>query len=167
MIYFKNDKIGLKTITQTVFSLSGNVDNYLDVYFDCCSIGSKKYNGSGGNGTLQSGATSNGLYFVVGQENGHGDLSSSINMTPIDIEGLTDISIVSFSLNVSSSRDSTSVLQTPSKDNNYRGAIRIYDWDDSEGYYSYNVSVTLTGYGYKYFKNNKINNVYFKDIKLQ
>ena len=123
--------------TNDVLDFSGNIDHELYIEFECASSGSVSYSASGTASTLESGATTAGCYYNEYGEGWHGDLSATIDLTPVNSTTLTSSRNHIIELTASSGRGSISITQQPSSSNGYKGIIYIYDGDGNEGSYTF------------------------------
>lgn len=133
--------LNLQTITtyssNQVLTFSGNVDHELYVEIDCAEVGTQSYSATGTSSTLESGASAAGCYYNEYGETNHGDLSATINLTPVDSTGLTSSRSHIIELSSVTGRGTVSITQQPTFANNYRAIIKISDYDSDEGAYSY------------------------------
>jgi len=133
--------LGLQTVTtyssNQVLTFTGNVDHELYIAFDCAEAGAFSYSATGSSSTLESGALAASCYYNEYGEWNHGDLSATINLTPVNSSGLTSSRNHIINLSSVSGRGTVSVSQQPSSSNNYRAVVYIYDGDSSEDGYSF------------------------------
>lgn len=139
-------QLNLQTITtystNDVLDFSGNVDHELYIEIDCAESGTQSYSGTGTSSTLESGASAANCYYNEYGEGYHGDLSATIDLTPVDSTTLTASRNHLLELTASSGRGSISITQQPSSANGYRAIIYIYDGDSGEGAYTFTATFT-------------------------
>jgi len=135
---------GSSTAGTLAMNFSGNVDNDLYIKVALAVSGSHSYSGTGTSGTLESGANAQGILYDESPsgyttEGWHGDLTASINLTPIDSSTLDSSKSHRANLDNVSGRNSVTIVSQPSSSNSYITIIRIADGDYSEGNYSFDV----------------------------
>ena len=132
-----------------VFRFRGNNDDLDDTNFTVATpIPGAAFTGAGSQSTLTAGAAANGLYYAETNERYHGDLSATINMTPVRLD--TVVQPIQTYISVYSGRygppSYASFLQQPDSSNNYVAIFRVYDPGGSEGYYDYTIGVQQQGW---------------------
>lgn len=126
--------------SQQVCTWSGNIDAIMRHSWTAVTSGNLTYTGSGGNSTLQSGATSAGLYYNVDSESAHGDLGANLNLTPANPAYINYDTSLTISTSAFSGREqSYSVVTQPRASNYYIAQDQATDGNYSEGSYSWTV----------------------------
>ena len=174
MINFKSNSVDgsvplLNTLTKQVFSFSGNVDHLLNIEFSCVINGDSSYNGSGWESTHINGASSRGIYYNCTYEGWHGDLQSTIYITPLNITNFSSNSSNTFYFSLRNGRNQSSgfsILQYPSASNNYIAKIQIYDPGGGEGYYNFALTMSVTTSGKVFFNGERMERVFFNGSQV-
>lgn len=141
--------ISIPGYEQQVFSYSGNVDNDKDNVVQVVTASGVSYTGSGNNDTQKAGAAAVGILYDDGtpSEGWHGDLTSTISITPVKLSTvLSGIQVYNVSGSGREYTNHHSITQQPSAANNYTMHDYQYDGGSGEGTYSWTTNIQQQGY---------------------
>lgn len=126
-----------------VFRYRGNIDHLTSMDIQVVASPGKVLTTSGDNSTQVAAATAAGLTLTYTYEGWHGDLSSTINMTPAADN--TILSAVQVVAGGGGRAQGPSVTAQPTSPN-YIMSGQIYDTAGGEGYYDINFTLQQRGY---------------------
>ena len=144
--YGVNSKVGSLTIpafSKKVFDYKGNVDHLTSMNIQVVAPAGKSLTTSGGNATQEAAATAQGLTLAYTYEGWHGDLASTIVMTPAASN--TVFNNVRVLAGGGGRAQGPSVTAQPTSPE-YIMSGQIYDTAGGEGYYDINFTLQQQGY---------------------
>ena len=139
-------KVGSFTVpaySKKVFDYKGNVDHLTSMDIQVVAAPGIIVNTSGNNSTQQAAANASGLTLTYTYEGWHGDLSSTISMTPAPNN--TIFNSVQVVAGGGGRAQGPSVTAQPTSPN-YIMSGQIYDTAGGEGYYDINFTLQQRGY---------------------
>jgi hypothetical protein len=129
--------------SKQVFRYRGNVDHLTSMNIQVVAPTGVELNSTGNNATQQSAAAAAGLTFAYTYEGWHGDLSSTINITPAPNNTIfTGVRVVAGGGGRAQGPSVTAQPLSPG----YVMSGQIYDTAGGEGYYDINFTLQQLGY---------------------
>jgi len=130
-----------------VFSYAGNVDAELDQDIQIATASQTSFSMAGYNAAQEAGATAAGIYYMVTYEGWHGDLYSTISITPV----LQSTLVTNFQVYTASGSGryfpgQHAITSQPTVANNYVYHDYQYDSGGGEGSYSWTTNLQQQGY---------------------
>jgi hypothetical protein len=130
-----------------VFSYAGNVDAELDQDIQIATASQTSFSMAGYNAAQEAGATAAGIYYMVTYEGWHGDLYSTISITPV----LQSTLVTNFQVYTASGSgryfpSEHAITSQPTVANNYVYHDYQYDSGGGEGSYSWTTNIQQQGY---------------------